>query len=193
MVLWTLFSCGNECLRHDAMPGKENSLVCDDLRISRSLEFASVQRKRIGINRQSTQWAEERAMVKLSIWDDSQREIDTYKWIVSEHAGYDLGEAAVRRWIKEHWSGYLRARWIEHLQGKRFWIELDRDDFGLLTGKFQDQTLLLDRIVDRLIAGGENLHILLWAQDCQIPMEDVLQILEALDINSKRLSYRFNS
>jgi hypothetical protein len=175
------------------MPGKENSVVCDDLRISRSLEFAYVQRKRIGMNRQSTQCAEERAMVKLSIWDDSQREIDTYKWIVSEHAGYDLGETAVRRWIKEHWSGYLRARWIEHLQGKRFWIELDRDDFGLLTGKFQDQTLLLDRIVDRLIAGGENLLILLWAQDCHIPMENVLQILEALDINSKRLSYRFNS
>jgi hypothetical protein len=137
--------------------------------------------------------AEERAMVKLSIWDDSRREIDTYKWIVSEHAGYDVGETAVRRWIKEHWSGYLRARWIEHLQGKRFWIELDRDDFGLLPGKFQNQTSLLERIVDLLIAGRENLHILLWAQDCHIPMEDVLQILEALDINSKRLSYQFNS
>ena len=49
-------------------------------------------------------------MVKLSIWADSQREIDCYKWIESERAGYDLGEQAIRRWIKEHWSGYLRAR-----------------------------------------------------------------------------------
>jgi hypothetical protein len=145
------------------------------------------------MERQLTKSAEERAVVKLSIWDDSQREIDTYKWIVSEHAGYDLGETAVRRWIKEHWSGYLRARWIEHLQGKRFWIELDRDDFGLLPARFQGQTLLLECIVDRLIAGRENLHILIWAQECNIPMEDVLQILEVLDINSKRLSYKFNS
>jgi hypothetical protein len=137
--------------------------------------------------------AEEREMVKQSIWDDSQREIATYKWIASENAGYDLGEAAVRRWIIEHWSGYLRARWIEHLQGKRFWIELDRDDFGLLAGKFHEKALLLDRILDRLIAGGENLHIILWAQDCHIPMDDVIEILEALDINSKRLAYQFRS
>jgi hypothetical protein len=136
--------------------------------------------------------AEERAMVKLSIWDDCQHEIDCYKWIESEHAGYDVGNYAVRRWIKEHWSGYLRARWIEHLQGKKFWTELDSGDFGLLKKDFKEQALLLDRIIDRVIAGQENLHILCWAHDWQIAIQDVLEILDSLNINSKRLAHRFD-
>ncbi len=132
-------------------------------------------------------------MRKCSVYEDSQREAERYKWIESEKAGYDLGEAAIRRWVKEHWSGYLRARWLEHLQGKTFWIELDRDDFGWLQRAFLDKPLLLDRIVDRLKAGQENLHIILWAQDWCVEIEDVLAVLEALDINSRRLSHRFDS
>ncbi len=130
-------------------------------------------------------------MVKQSVWDDSQLEIDRFKWIESEKVGYDLGEGAIRRWIMMHWSGYLRARWLEHIQGKRFWIELDRNDYGILLNRFHEQALLLDRIVDRLKAGEENLHVILWALEWQLPMHDVLAILEALDINSRRLSYRF--
>ena len=137
--------------------------------------------------------AEERAVVKLSIWDDSQREIDCYKWIESQRVGYDLGETAIRRWIKEHWCGYLRARWVDHLHGKAFWTELDSGDFGLMQRDFQAKALLLDRIIDRVIAGQENLHILLWARDWHISKEDVLGILTFLDINSKRLSHRFEN
>jgi hypothetical protein len=137
--------------------------------------------------------AEDSVMVKCSVWTDSQQEIDRFKWIESEKAGYDLGECAIRRWIREHWSGYLRARWLEHLQGRTFWIELDRGDFGILLNRFCEKALLLDRIVDRLIAGQENLHVILWAIDWYVPMCDVLEILESLDINSRRLSHRFDS
>ena len=84
------------------------------------------------------------------------------------------------------------TRWLEHLQGKRFWVELDRGDFGLLQRKFHDNTLLLDRILDRLKAGKENLDIISWAHEWGIPMDPVLQILEALDINSRRLAHRFD-
>jgi hypothetical protein len=130
-------------------------------------------------------------MVKLSIWDDSRREIECHKWIESQRVGYDMGEIAIRGWIHKHWRDYLRAKWLEHLQGKAFWIELDRDDFGLLQQKFQDQPLLLDRIVDRLKSGQENLHVILWAIDFNLPTEDVLAILVALDINSRRIAYKF--
>lgn len=130
-------------------------------------------------------------MVKQSIWADSRREIDCYKWIECEKAGCDLGHEPVRRWIKDHWHGYLRSRWLDHLQGRTFWIELDRDDFGLLQQKFQDQSHLLDVILQRLKACHENLHIFLWAHDSQQPIEPILAILEAIDINSKRLSYQF--
>ena len=128
---------------------------------------------------------------KCSLYEDCDREVKQFKWIESERAGYDLGDTAIRSWVKQHWWGYLRARWIEHLQGKKYWVELDRGDFGLLTKRFQDNALLLDRIIDRLIAGQENLNIILWAQDWNIPMSHVMEILEALDINSRRLVHRF--
>jgi len=88
--------------------------------------------------------------------------------------------------------GLLRARWLEHLQGARFWKELDRNDFGLLRERFRDSALLLDRILDRLKSGQENLDIILWALDWNIPMQGVLDILSALDINSRRLAHRFD-
>src|SRR5215831_11866239 len=132
-------------------------------------------------------------MEKSSVYIDGEQEALRYKWIESEKAGCDLGEAAIRRWVQNHWWGYLRARWLEHLHGKRFWVELDRGDFGLLTQRFQDQALLLDRILDRLKAGQENLDILLWALDWTISVPAVREILEALDINSRRLAHRFDS
>src|SRR5205807_7445575 len=124
-------------------------------------------------------------MEKSSVYVESEQEALRYKWIESEKAGRDLGEAAIRRWVQLHWWGYLRARWLEHLQGKRFWVELDRGDFGLLQRRFHDNTLLLDRILDRIKAGQENLDIILWSQDWCIPNDAVFEILEALDINSR--------
>ena len=128
----------------------------------------------------------------FSVYAESEQEALRYKWIESEKAGRDLGEAAIRRWVQNHWWGYLRARWLEHLQGKRFWVELDRGDFGLLQRKFHGNTLLLDRILDRLKSGQENLDIICWAHTWAVPMEPVLEILEALDINSRRLAHRFD-
>lgn len=129
---------------------------------------------------------------KWSVFVECQEEMKRFKWIESEKAGRDLGEVAVRRWVKDHWWGYLRAKWVEHLQGKRFWVELDRGDFGLLQREFRDQQLLLDRILDRLKEGQENLDIILWALNWNVSLEQVFSILEALDINSRRLVYRFD-
>jgi hypothetical protein len=131
-------------------------------------------------------------MDKSSVYSDCELEALRYKWIESEKAGHDLGEDAIRLWVKRHWWGYLRARWLEHLQGKRFWVELDRGDFGLLQREFHDNTLLLDRILDRLKSGQENLDIIVWAMNWGLPMTPVLQVLEALDINSRRLAHRFD-
>jgi hypothetical protein len=131
-------------------------------------------------------------MEKASVYVDGEQEALRYKWIESEKAGCDLGESAIRRWVQCHWWGYLRARWLEHLQGRRFWVELDRGDFGLLQRKFHDCDLLLDRILDRLKSGQENLDIICWAQTWGISIEQVILILEALDINSRRLAHRFD-
>jgi hypothetical protein len=129
---------------------------------------------------------------KKSVYRDCAQEVAKHKWIESQKAGYDLGEAAIRQWVQEHWTGYLRAKWVEHLQGKCFWIELDHGDFGLLQSEFQEQAQLLDTILNQLKAGKENLDVLGWACDCHIPLDPVIEILEALDVNSSRLVHRFD-
>jgi len=131
------------------------------------------------------------AVARQSIYADCEAEAARFKWIESEKAGFDLGETAIRNWVKDHWSGYLRAKWMEHLHGKCFWIELDRGDFGLLQHQFQDQRDLLDPILDKLKAGKENLDIICWANSNGISADTVMRILEVLDINSRRLAYQF--
>ncbi|MDB5312535.1 MAG: hypothetical protein JWO38_6737 [Gemmataceae bacterium] len=129
---------------------------------------------------------------KKSVYRECAQEMARHKWIESQKAGYDLGEAAIRQWVQEHWTGYLRARWVEHLQGRCFWIELDHGDFGILQHEFQSQSQLLDTILNQLKAGKENLDVLDWAHCCDIPINPVLEILEALDVNSSRLVHRFD-
>src|SRR5262245_11140183 len=133
------------------------------------------------------------SVMQKSVHHECIEEENKHKWIESEKAGYDLGEASVRRWVHEHWTGYLRARWVEHLQGKCFWIELDQGDFGLLLREFQNKKDLLDLILNQLKAGKENLDILDWAVANQFPTDQVNEILAALDINSRRLAHRFES
>ena len=41
--------------------------------------------------------------------------------------------------------------------------------------------------------GKENLHVILWAIDSNTPTEPVLNILKALDVNSRRLVHRFDA
>jgi hypothetical protein len=133
------------------------------------------------------------AMEVCSLYADCYQELAVFKWIESQKAGFDIGqEHAIHRWVRDHWSGYLRSKLLEHLLGYKYWSELDKGDFGILQHRFQDQCMLLDRIIDRLKANQENLDILLWAQDWNIDTEDVISILEALDINSRRISPRFD-
>jgi hypothetical protein len=123
---------------------------------------------------------------RMSVHDRGAVEAQRHKWIESEKAGRDLGEWAIRCWVRQHWNGFLRDKWLEHLEGRTFWIELDHDDFGLLQRSFQNSSLI-GEILRRLKSGQENLDILNWAIDKQIPMTEVFEILETLDINSRRI------
>jgi hypothetical protein len=129
---------------------------------------------------------------KHSLFPLCDQEVLRHKWIESQKVGYDLGEVAINQWVQMHWMGYLRARWVEHLQGKCFWAELHQCDFGLLQRKFHDRPELLDAILDQLKAGKENLDVLRWACENHIAPDPVLEILEALDVNSSRLQHRFD-
>ena len=128
---------------------------------------------------------------RMSIHECGEEEARRFKWIESEKAGRDLGEMAIRTWIRTHWNGFLRHRWLEHLQGKMFWIELDQGDFGLLRTTFKSSPLI-DPILDHIKHGGENLDIVLWALKNHLPMGEVIEILETLDVNSRRIECRFD-
>ena len=132
-----------------------------------------------------------RPSVRMSVYDRGVVEAQRHKWIESEKAGKDLGESAIRCWVRQHWNGFLRERWLEHLQGRTFWIELDHDDFGLLQREFRDSALIND-ILERLKSGDENLDVLNWAIDSDLHMEEVLEILETLDINSRRIEFHLD-
>lgn len=130
--------------------------------------------------------------IRYSVHACGEKEAQRFKWIESEKAGRDLGEWAIRCWVRKHWNGFLRERWLEHMQGRTFWIELDHDDFGLLQRAFQDSEIL-DAILMRLKAGQENLDVICWAHDEHLPMDQVLSILELLHINSRRIEFLFES
>jgi len=132
-----------------------------------------------------------RSIRRYSVFVEGEVEALQFKWIESEKAGRDLGEWAIRCWVRDHWHGFLRHRWLEHLQGRTFWIELDHDDFGLLQREFQHSPLI-DEVLWRLKSGWENLDVLCWAIDEHLDMDEVLEMLEMLDINSRRLECQFS-
>ncbi len=119
-------------------------------------------------------------------WIEAQR----HKWLESEKAGRDLGDAAIRDWSRVHFRRWCRDRWIEHLAGERYWIELDKSDFGLLRREFHPNGPLVQAIVQRIRRGGENLDILNWVMESGECLQDALEILHLLDINARRLSFQ---
>ena len=129
---------------------------------------------------------------RRSIHDHCRYEEDIHKWIESEKMKRDLGEAAIRQWVRDHWDNYLRARWIEHLEGKCFWIELDRGDFGLLKRQIRDRHQLLEPIFEKIKKGQENLNVILWSNVEQKLPDPVREILLLLDCNGRRLKHRFD-
>lgn len=127
------------------------------------------------------------AMIAESVYAHGRAEAFRHKWIESEKVGQDVGRDAIHQWCRRYWHIYLRYRWAEHIAGVQYWIEVDRNDFGLLQRELLDERLLLDRILDRLLDGQENLDVICWARRWNVPMDRVMRVLEVLDINSRRL------
>ncbi len=85
------------------------------------------------------------------------------------------------------WHRWVRARFMEHLHGTRYWEELDQGDFGLLRRRWHPNAALVTEIVTRIAAGAENLCVLMWAIDTGQPIDEVVAVLRVLDVNVRRL------
>ena len=126
---------------------------------------------------------------KRSIYESARDEIARHKWIESEKAGFDVGQRAIEDWSQNHWHTFLRAKLLEHAQGLIYWEEIQYCRFGILKDIHIADRLLLDRIVDRIKAGYENLDIILWAHKWGLNVSEVVDILQFIDLNSCRLQY----
>jgi hypothetical protein len=126
---------------------------------------------------------------QLTLFQLAWQEAERHKWIESEKAGRDLGEDAIRDWSRRYFRRWCRDRWIEHLNGDRFWSELDKEDFGLLQREFHTNNNLTAAIVTRIKSGGENLDIIQWSIETSESLDETLEILRLLDINSRRLTF----
>ena len=126
-------------------------------------------------------------LISPSVYDEALREAERHKWIESQKQGRDLGELAIREWYRKHWRLYCRYRCMEHLQGQRRWREFGEDQFGHLFTLLVSDDLLVDRVLDRVYAGHENLEIINWAMDWGLPVARVVEILSWVDVNRSRL------
>ena len=133
-------------------------------------------------------------IVCLSLTEESWREALAERWIRSCEAGCDLGNRIMQQWVHDHWPGFLRARWLDHILGLRFWSELDRTEFGLLTQTPSERLCLLNEIVERLRRLAENLDVIRWAHKEKSPEDQriVLDLLLIINVNSRRMRCHFS-
>jgi hypothetical protein len=128
-----------------------------------------------------------------SLAEESWKEACAEKYIQSQRAGRDVGEAAIRYWVHVHWPGFLRARWIEHMLGNQFWVELKREEFGILRKTPVDLRPLLDCMIEQLIRGAENLDILCWGRSkSEEEQKAIRELLRVININAHRLRCHFS-
>ena len=115
--------------------------------------------------------------------------IDRHKWIESQKAGRDLDGTAVVDWLERYWKGWTRSKLMEHFYGWRCWGAFDEADFGLLNRSSVEHHVhheILEQVAGILADGGENLDVINWALSAELPLDEILWLLDRIDINAKR-------
>ena len=126
-------------------------------------------------------------MPHLRVYEEAEQAIQEYKWIQSERAGRDLGADAELDWVQRNWTTFCRARLVRHLRGEVHFEEFGADCFGVLSGRFGELKGLLDLVLERLQQGAENLDLIRWGNQQQLPINQLVEVLVAADINRHRL------
>lgn len=114
---------------------------------------------------------------------------ERHKWIESEKARCDLGDPSLKDWVDCYWTGYVRARLMEHLYGWRRWSAFEDDHFGLLARSTVQHFLsreVLHQVALLLREGGENLDVISWATAAGHDLDAIIWLLERIDINAVR-------
>ena len=123
----------------------------------------------------------------LSLHEEGLKEAQRHKWIESQKHGRDLGLNAIQQWYRDYWIPYCRCKRLEHVQGSQRWQEFESQDFGRIYARLIEGDLLVDRILDRVYIGMENLEIINWVLDWNLSIDRTIEILAQLDVNGARL------
>jgi hypothetical protein len=142
---------------------------------------------RLGVKKMSQSGIAERTLEGLSVYEQAARAVQEHKWIESEKAGRDLGEEAVRNWSRSHWLRFYRWRLVQHLRGEVYFREFHPRTFAVVSNHLRVPHDLLDAILNHVRDGCENLDIICWTHNRQLPVAPVIEVLEAIDINRQRL------
>ena len=125
--------------------------------------------------------------IPRSLYSAALEEALRHKWIESQKHGHDLGDAALKDWFRRHWLPFCRSKRLEHVEGMQQWSEFALGEFGQVFQLVVLGDVLIDRILDRMEHGYDNLEIINWALAWGLPMPRVLAYLELIDINRARL------
>ena len=125
----------------------------------------------------------EHDVVKHSIMYHAAADYAARKYLDWERLSYDVEQTASEHWRRRFWRLWFRVRWVEHVLGQNFWIEMGPENFGILRHGRPHDPVLVSRVADRLIAGWENLGLILWASDWGIDLDEVIEILKKININ----------
>jgi hypothetical protein len=124
----------------------------------------------------------------VSIYATARIKADEHKWYESERARVDRGNAAIQDWIEKYWYLFARSCWFEHIRGTRLYLEFHISQFAVLQELARRFPEICKSITEMLEAGKENLDIINWAIDSQVPMDPVIEFLESVDVNCCRMS-----
>jgi hypothetical protein len=120
-------------------------------------------------------------ILKRSLYREATYEARRYQ---EEHPEEE--EHTTREWNINCWWPWARSRWLEHIRGQVYWIELGEDDFDLTNKGICGNRDLLDSILNQVEDGRENLDIINWATRREENMTEVVEILTKLDLNKHR-------
>lgn len=123
----------------------------------------------------------------VSLYEHAFQEAERHKWIESQKHGYDRGDCAIHEWYGLYWRDFCRRKRLEHLRGEHCWEEFGQRRFGDLLPLLHLRDPLIDRLVEMLDSGMENLDVINWALDRKIDMARVIEVLAIVDVNGARL------
>jgi len=123
-----------------------------------------------------------------SVYEIARFEAWKHKWIESEKARYDQGLHALHEWNRRYWVLFVRSCLLEHMAGRVFYREFQRDYFRLLEVIPRQDPPCFDFVVRQFIRERwDNLCFVTKAAQFGFTFDRLRPVLEKLPVNETRL------